>query len=273
MNFIRLESKVYNALYLLIFFFPLFIPITGYSITISAEGVEPLRGRPVATIRNIALSNAFKIAIETATKEMGSNLDDKSLEKLRSEDPTKYIKAYRILDEHSLREEYKISIEADIDSEKLRNRLEDFAGTLSKTSGKPSISIVVLQNPESDQIIKNLFLSDIKREISVALIGSGYRVVEPLGDVRLETYVTLKATESKIGQVMYYTFGSVLIRAKDKNGKVITEVSDSLFSNGVNLSQLSLEVLTEAGAKAANKLKSEFDKRWNVTVEEATMSN
>ncbi len=115
MNSIRLESKAYNALYFLIFFLPLFIPTPGFPTKISAEGVEQLQGRPVATVRNIALSNALKITIEKAAKEMSPNLDDKSLEKLRSEDPTRYIKAYIILDGHSLGVGYKIIIKSNVD--------------------------------------------------------------------------------------------------------------------------------------------------------------
>jgi hypothetical protein len=271
MNFTWLKSKVCNYLYFLVFFLLLFTPISGFPVKISAEGVEPLQGRPIATVKDIALSNALKTAIENAAKEISPNLGGKSLQKLRSEDPLNYIKAYRILYEISIEEEYKITIETDVDSEKLKNRLEGFAGISSKPLGKPSsVSIVVLQSPQSDPIIRNLSLTDVRRGISVALIGAGYKIVEPQGDVRLEAYVNLKTTESKIEETMYYALGSVFIRAKDKDGKVITEVSESVYSNGANLSQIGLDALKEAGAKAAEKLKSELDKRWNTGVTTTT---
>lgn len=265
MNSIRRRSKAYKIFCLLVFLLLLFVPTSGFLIKISAEGVEPFEGKTAAYVRDIALSNALRVAIENAAEQISPNLDDKSLQRLKSEDSLKYVKGYKVLDETTLGEKYKISIEANVDSEKLKNRLGELAGVSSKPLGKTSsISIVVLQSPQSDPVIKSLSLTDVKREISIALIGSGCKIVEPLGDIRLQAYVSLKTTESKIRETFtYYALGSVFIKAEDKDGKVITEVSENSYSNGPNLSQISLEVLRGAGAKAGGRIKSEFDKRWN----------
>ncbi|MER3445556.1 MAG: hypothetical protein C4291_01380 [Candidatus Dadabacteria bacterium] len=267
MNFIRQGSRAYRILCLSVFLILLFIPNSAFPILISAEGVEPLEGKTAASVRDIALSNALMMAIEKAAEQINPNLDDKLIQKLKSKGPLKYVKSYRILDETAVGEGYRISVEANVDSEGLKNRLGDLAGVSTKPLGRPSsISIVVLQSPQSDPIIKDLSLADIKREISTALIGSGYKIVEPLGDIRLQAYVSLKTTESKIGgATTYYALGSVFIRVEDKDGKVVTEVSESSYSSGPDLRLIGLEVIRDAGAKAAEKLKSEFDKRWGNT--------
>jgi hypothetical protein len=266
MNFIQRRSKAYKIVCPSIFFLLLFIPTSGFPIRISATGAQPFEGKTAASVRDIALSNALWMAIEKAVEQIQPNLDDKSLQKLKGGDPLEFVKSYRILNETTAREEYKISIEANVDSDKLRNRLGVLAGVSSKPLGKPSsISIVVLQSPQSDPIIKSLSLTDVKREISAALLDSGYKVVEPLGDIRLQAYVSLKATESRVGETAtYYVLGSVFVRAEDKNGKVVTEVNESSYSYGPDISQISLEVLNGAGDKAAERIKSEFDKRWNI---------
>src|SRR5579875_1948790 len=265
MNFIRQKSRAYKILCLSVFLL-LFIPASGFPMKISAEGVEPFDGKTTTSVRDIALSNALETAIEKAAGQINPNLDNKLIQKLKSEDPLKYVKSYRILNETTVENEYKISIEANVDSEKLENRLGDLAGVSTKPLKRPSsISVVVLQSPQSDPIIKDLSLTDVKREISVALIGSGYKIVEPLGDVRLQAYVGLKTTENRVGETsVYYALGSVFIRAEDKDGKTITEVSESAYSSCPDISQISIDVLKGAGAKAAEKLKLEFDKRWNV---------
>lgn len=263
MSFIR-QKRAYRIFYLLAFILLFFIPNSGFPITISAEGVEPFEGKTAASIRDMALSHALMVTIEEAAEQISPNLGDKLIQRLKGEDPLKYVKSYRILDETTDRKGYRVSIEANVDSERLKGRLEDLRGVSGKPLGRPSsVSIVVLQSPESDPIIKDLSLMDVKREISLALIGSGYKIVEPLGDIRLQAYVGLKTTESKIGDsTTYYALGSVFIRAEDRDGRVIIEVSESSYSNGSDLSQIGLEVLRGAGAKAAERLKSEFDKRW-----------
>lgn len=267
MNCIRRRSKAYIIFCLSIFVLLLFIPTSGFPIKILAEGAEPFEGKIAVSVRDIALSKALSMAIEKATEQIKPNLDDKSLQKLKSENPLEFVKSYRILNETTAKEEYKISIEANVDSDKLRNRLGDLATTPSKPLRKPSsISIVVLQSQQSDPVIKSLSLADVKREISVALIGSGYKIVEPLGDIRLQAYVSLKTAESRIGETAtYHALGSVFIRAEDKDGKEVTDVSESSYSSGPDLSQISLEALKGAGVKAAEKINSEFNNKWNTS--------
>jgi hypothetical protein len=260
---------------------------------ISAERVEPFEGKTAASVRAIGLSNPLKTAIEKAAGEINPNLDDKLIQQLQSEDPLKYVKNYSILNETTVEKEYKIWIEANGDSEKLGNRFAALAGVSSKPFSRPSsISILVLQGPLSGPIIKDLSLPEVKREIAVALIGSGYKIVEPPADIILHAYVSLETTEYQTDNTevvttsyvlenlssphiftvyrseapMYYVLGSVFIRAEDEDGNIITEVSESAYSNGPDLRQIGLEVLKSAGAKVAGTLKSEFDKRWNVGV-------
>jgi len=129
-------------------------------------------------------------------------------------------------------------------------------------SEKPSISIRVLENPESNPVIKTLPKTDVEREISTVLIGSGYRLIlEPSSDIRLEAYVGIRATENKAAGVTYNTIADVLIRAKDRGGELITEVSDSSYKTGTSIVDSSLEALKVAGAGAARKLRSELEER------------
>src|SRR5713101_7105300 len=105
MNFIRRRSKAYKILCLSVFLLLLFIPTSGFSVKISAEGVEPFEGKTAASVRDVALSNALRMAIEKAAEQISPNLDDKLLQKLKSEDPLKYVKSYRIFDETTAEEE------------------------------------------------------------------------------------------------------------------------------------------------------------------------
>jgi hypothetical protein len=173
-----------------------------------------------------------------------------------------YIKAYRILYELSSGKNYKVAVEADVDSEGLKNKIKELLGFKGKTSLNPSVSILVLKNPNSDPIINSVSLRDVKREIAVVFIGSGYVIVEPPSDIVLETYVGIRTTESTTGDNKYYTFGTVYIRAKDKNGKLLAETSDSLYSAGNGSVEISEEVLKQAASRTASKLKSELDKMW-----------
>ncbi len=259
-----IDSKVYN-IFFLAFCFLLTFPNSAFPEIVSIEGVEPLSGKSIASARANALSNALKAAVENTAKEINPNIDAKSLEKLINENPIRYIKAYRILDENRIEDSYKITVEANVDSDGLRKKLMVFMVTKVKSLGKPSISIIVLQIPESDPIIQTLPLSDVKREIKGVLQGGGYKVEESMEDIRLETYVSIKTGEGgKIDRSTFYALGSVLIKAKDKNGKVLSEVSDSSYLNGADLAQLSLDAIKQAGAKAAEKLKLEFDKKWDI---------
>ena len=259
-----LRSKVNNTFYLFVLFLLLTLPNSAFAVIVSVEGIEPLSGKTITSTRTIALSNALKTAVENAAKEINPTLDAKSLEKLINENPISYIKSYRILDENRIGDDYKITLEANVDSEMLKDKIKGLKVNNVKSPGKPSISIVVLKIPESDPIIKTLPLTEIKSEITRVLQGGGYKVQEYMGDIRLETYVSVKTSESKVGRSMYYALASVLIKVKDKNEKVLNEVSDSLYLNGTDLTQLSLEAIKQAGAKAADKVKLEFDKKWNI---------
>ncbi|HLE25623.1 MAG TPA: hypothetical protein VI935_08240 [Thermodesulfobacteriota bacterium] len=264
MNLTCVRSGVNNIFYLFALFLILTLPNSAFSVTVSVEGFEPLSGKTIASARTMALSNALKTAVENAAKGINPTLDAKSLEKLINENPITYIKAYRILDENRIGDDYKIILEANVDSEMLKDKIKGLKVNNLKSPGKPSISIVVLKIPESDPIIKSLPLSEIKSEITRVLQGGGYKVQESMGDIRIETYVSVKTSESKVGRSMCYALGNVLIKVKDKNEKVLNEVSDSLYLNGTDITQLSLEAIKQAGAKAADKVKLEFDKKWNI---------
>ena len=264
MNLICLRSKVNNISYLFLLFLVLTLPNSALPVIVSVERIEPLSGKTITSARTIALSNALKTAVENAAKEINPTLDANSLGKLINENPISYIKSYRILDENRIGDDYRITLEANVDSEMLKDKIKGLKVNNVKSTGKPSISIVVLKIPESDPIIKTLPLSEIKSEITRVLQGGGYKVQESMGDIRLETYVSVKTSESKVGRSMYYALVNVLIKVKDKNEKVLNEVSDSLYLNGTDLTQLSLEAIKQAGAKAADKVKLEFDKKWNI---------
>jgi hypothetical protein len=261
----RLGSKIYYISLFFVFCLLIAFPNSAFPITVIVEGVESLSGKNVSSARAMALSNALKTATEKTAKEINPNLDDKSIEKLTYENPAEYIRSYRILNENRVGEEYKINLEAEVDSEKLRNKLKPFTENPIKPLRKPSTSIIVLRTPDNNPIVKTLSLDNVKSEISRVLIGSGYKVVEPVGDVRLETYISLKTTETRLGENNYSALGNVFIKAKDKNGIVLSEVSDSSYLSGRDLAQLSLDALKQAGANAAVKLRGEFDRKWNTS--------
>jgi len=246
-----------------LFFLLFLIPTYGFPITISTEVVEPISGRTIAEVRNTVISKALRIALEEAALRISPNLSDESLEKLKGKDFQRNIKAYRILSEISTGEDYKVSLEVDVNSEELKKGIGDLAvydrGTFSEI---PSVSITIIGNPESNPIVKTLPTSDVKREISTVLIGSGYRVImDTSSDIRLEAYMGIRTTENRSAESAYYnTIGNVYIRARDRNGKFLTEVSDSSYLTGSNLREISLNALKIAGAGAAKKLRSELNK-------------
>jgi hypothetical protein len=237
----------------------------GFAIKVSMEAAEPLSGRTAWKVRSIAISKALGAAVQEAATQINPSLDKDFLQKLRSEDIETYVKAYRIINEtSSANEYYKIALEVDIDSTSLKNRIRDsvvdkpITGK-AKFTEKPSISVTILQNPDSNPIVRTLPTSDIEREISTILVGSGYRVVPGASsDVKLEAYVGIKSTETKLTDTTFNTLGYVFIRASNAQGKVVTEVSDSSYSTGRNLADTALEVLKRAGAGAAKKVRSEL---------------
>lgn len=262
MNPSCLKIEVYHLICILC---TLFIPTPGFAIKISTEAVERLSGRTVSNVRSIAISKALGAAVQEAAIQISPSLDKGFIQKLRSEDITTYVKAYKIINETpSAKEYYKIALEVDVDSKSLKNRIGDSVIDKPITdkvrfTEKPSISITILQNPDSNPIVRTLSTSEIEREMSTILVGSGYRVVAGASsDVKLETYVGIKSTESKLTETTFNTLGYVYIRAKDRQGKVVTEVSDSSYSTGRNLGDTALEVLKKAGAGAVKKLRSEL---------------
>lgn len=265
MNSLRLRSRTSEVFFLLTFsfLFLFFTPTPVLSVKVSAEGVGPIGGKPISAVKKIAISNALKTAVEKVAKGFNTGLKGEYIKTLKDdENYLNYVKAYRILYETSAGKNYKVAVEADVDSEGLKNRIKELLGINVKPSLKPSVSIIVLVNPNSDPIIKSVSLRDVKREIAVVLIGSGYVVVGPPGDVVLETYAGIKTTESTTSENKYYTFGSVYIRAKDKNGKLIAEADDSYYSTGNESGEIGEAVLKQAASRAASKLKSELDKMW-----------
>ncbi len=269
MNLHRLSLAFYRVVFIFFLFF--FIPTPGFSINISTEAVEPISGRTIANVKNIAIAKALAKALEEAALRIDSNSDKGVFQKLKSVEVITYIKAYRIINETSSGGEYEITLEVDVDSQRIKNKIEDFGidNTTDDTTDdttifpkKPIIFIKILQNPESNPIINTLSASDIEREMSTILIGSGYGVVtESSSDVKLETYIGIKTTEIKLEETTYNTIGYVHIKAKDRKGKLVAEVSDSSFVNGANLGNTGLEALKRAGAGAAKKLRSELDKK------------
>lgn len=250
-----------------IFFFTFFLlfsllPGSAFAITVSAESAETIGEGSIDAARDAALSEALRTAVVNAAKTIRPDIDDKYFMTLKQEDYLSYIKAFRILSETSAGKEYRIAIEADVDSQKLKNVIKDFMDLKSKSFLKPSISVVVLLNPESDSVIRSISLQDIKREVSVIFIGSGYKVQEQPGDVILEAYTSVKTTESRFGGSEKYAFGNVYIRAKNKNGELIAEASDDSSLSGNDLGDISQKAVKQAALSAASNLKSKFDEIW-----------
>jgi hypothetical protein len=134
------------------------------------------------------------------------------------------------------------------------------------TSETPSVSITMIESPDSNPIVMTLPTLEIKREISTVLIGSGYRVLmDTPGDIRLEVYLDVRTTENDSRGITYYnTMGNIRIRAKDGNGRLLTEVSDSSYLTGSNLDEVGLSALKRAGARAAKRLRAELNKTRSV---------
>ena len=261
----RLSSKIFKALFLLAFsFLSLFLTSTPVlSVKVSAEAVEPIGDRTISSVKESAISNALEMAVEKVAKGFSTDLREEHIKTLRDNKAyLDYIKAYRILYEISSGKSYKVAVEADVDSEGLKNRVKELLGFKVKPSLNPSVSVIVLKNPNSDPIINSVSLKDVKREVAVVFIGSGYVVVEPPGDVILETYAGIRTTESAISDNKRYVFGTVYIRAKDKNGRLLAETGDSFYSHGNGSVEIGEEVLKQAASKTASKLKSELDKMW-----------
>ncbi|HSE83272.1 MAG TPA: hypothetical protein VLB01_01840 [Thermodesulfobacteriota bacterium] len=261
----RPRFNILKAFFLLTFpFLSLFFTSTpALSVKVSAEGVEPIGNRDIRAVKEAAISNALKTAVEKVAKSVSADLQEEHINTLRGDkDYLNYIKAYRVLYELSSGKSYKVAVEADVDSEGLKNKIKELLGFKNKTPLNPSVSILVLKNSNSDPIINSVSLRDVKREIAVVLIGSGYVVVEPPGDIVLETYAGIKTTEIATSDNKYYTFGTVYIRAKDKNGKLLAETGDSFYSAGNGSVEICEEVLKQAASRTASKLKSELDKMW-----------
>jgi len=215
----------------------------------------------MADVRSTAISKALRTAVEEAAMRGTSRLSNRDFAlHLTNRDIIRYIKAYRILNESFSEEEYKITLEVDVDSQKIKNKIDkvviDYpALNTNLISEKPSLYISISETPESNPIVKILSYSDIEREMATILIGSGYRVVaESASDLKLETYIGIKTTESKLGEKTYNTLGYMYVRAKDRKGKVVTEVRDNSYVNGSSLANAGLEALKRAGASAARKI-------------------
>lgn len=255
MNVAQLGSKL---LFLLFFFCVALSPGAAHSLTVEAQGAASLQGRTAIQAREDALGVALGSVVKQAAEMLSPGIDPIFAERLSGGDVGYYIKSYRILYEYNSGTEYKVSVEADVDTLKLRNRIRGVTARPSKRSAQPTLSVTVFSDEGASVGFSR---ADIKREIAVALIGRGYKVLRNGAQIQLIAHVGVKKQMSRVGggEELHHTLGTVLIKAVDANGRDVAQASESAYLVGKEARDITYGSLRRAAQGAARKIVKELE--------------
>lgn len=240
----------------------------GSALAVTAEGEAsvPLEGRSSSEAKDKALGEALKSSLVNAALSLEPSLDEVVLDKLRSDDHLHYIISYRISYELPSPESYKIAVEAEVDSEKLKARLKEILGDAPKPRAKPFEPIrgkptLTIKATTTGTPLAGIYANDLERELAIALIGRGFRVVREGGDIRILANISLKTQESitREGGRTFHTLAEVNIRAEDAHGSKVAEAYATGYEPSIE-SRISSEAIrrlvNQAGSEIAKRLSS-----------------
>ncbi len=255
MNSAPLGSKL---LFLLCFFCIALLPVRAFSLTMEGHGVSSLQDSNALRAREDALGFALSSVVTQAAEMLSPGIDPIFAERLGSGDVRSYIKSYRIQHEYNSGTEYKVWVEADVDTLKLGSRIRGVLTRPSYKTGKPTVSITVFNDAA---VSKSFSRAQIKREIAVTLIGNGYTVLRGGGQIQLIAHVGVKKQMSRVGgsEELHHTLSTVLIKAVGANGQDLAQVSESAYLVGKDARDITSASLRKAAKGAAGKLLKELE--------------
>ncbi|MGQ0793048.1 MAG: hypothetical protein ACT4NX_03060 [Deltaproteobacteria bacterium] len=242
------SSRRLIALY--VFLFIAFLSTPGFCVKLAVEVGEPLLGREIPQVRDSIISKALQSAMDRA-------LGEGKAPKISPEDTSKFIKGYKILEETLEGEQYKMTVEVNIDSRRLKKRLDQLIAEDSKKSPpKPSIYLNFTESPGSDLLVKMIAVEEIQRNISIALIGSGYLLKDRVedADASIEISMGVSIADGYIRRVSYVTLGTIEIKAS-LGAEQIADIKETSRRAGADPIQGGIEALRISEAAAMKKLK------------------
>jgi len=210
-----------------------FLALASPALPLTVEGVGVAASRNVAATdaRDVALWNALKSAVANAAKKIDPVSNKNIVERLQKENYTSYIKSYKIIYELSTREEYKVIIEAEIDSLKLKNRLKGlkYASPLS-SKGKQGVSIRMIVDAGENSGFPTAAIRDEiasvfrKRGFEVKGAGDGSGIV-----ITAKIKTKSKKTGVNGGKHLYHSLVTLALSAEGADGQTLAESRKSTY--------------------------------------------
>jgi len=204
------------------------------SSALTVEGEGQVRLEPGATLteaRDRALRQALEEAVLKAARRIEPTISAAGLKEISGDDHLHYVNSYRIMGEQTLGRLYRLSIEADVDELRLRNRLKGWTAKRRRTPlARPdSISIDVVLGGllgGHDRLARS-----VRNEIATVLIGNGYKVVRGMGGIQVTATVTAEPLEGRADGATspYRSLVTVMLRARDVSGREIASAGESTY--------------------------------------------
>lgn len=245
------------AFFLWLLLAAILLPGTAHPIGVEGRATVPLKNLSLADAKKQGLDIALHSAVLNAASLLGPTESGKLAETLKEGDHLAFIKRYSITFESTDGGDYRVILEADVDSLRLKNRLEDFKPPVARRGGSRGVASVTVNIFSNDLAARHLPGANINGEISTVLLGGGFRVKSADGGVQLNTYVTLKPqdtsyqTTSESGR----TLCNVWMKALDSSsGSIVAEVSATEYFIYGSDDRDVVKILKKTARDAASKM-------------------
>ncbi|MBP8985141.1 MAG: flagellar assembly protein T N-terminal domain-containing protein [Syntrophobacterales bacterium] len=261
---------------------------------IEAQGVATIHNNMVDVARDKAIDNAQREAVEKAVGVMVSSFTEVEnyqvkIDQILSESRG-FINTYKVLDEKREDNQYRVTIEADVSVNRLKDKLEAVNLILSRKS-RPRLMVLIVQGEKRDEVAESAMIKHF--------LAQGFKLVETkdvnreLGRYNLTVVADDAAAASKLGSrygaevlvvgrteasTSRFTVNGVEMRfnkvdlsaraVKVDTAEVIA--TDSEIRSGPGMEDALKSMTVEASDKLARKLTDQLVNRWSYELTNTT---
>ncbi|HRR40166.1 MAG TPA: flagellar assembly protein T N-terminal domain-containing protein [Syntrophales bacterium] len=261
---------------------------------IEAQGVATIHNNMVDVARDKAIDNAQREAVEKAVGVMVSSFTEVEnyqvkIDQILSESRG-FINTYKVLDEKREDNQYRVTIEADVSVNRLKDKLEAVNLILSRKS-RPRLMVLIVQGEKRDEVAESAMIKHF--------LAQGFKLVETkdvnreLGRYNLTVVADDAAAASKLGSrygaevlvvgrteasTSRFTVNGVEMRfnkvdlsaraVKVDTAEVIA--TDSEIQSGPGMEDALKSMTVEASGKLARKLTDQLVNRWSYELTNTT---
>lgn len=261
---------------------------------IEAQGVATIHNNMVDVARDKAIDNAQREAVEKAVGVMVSSFTEVEnyqvkIDQILSESRG-FINTYKVLDEKREDNQYRVTIEADVSVNRLKDKLEAVNLILSRKS-RPRLMVLIVQGEKRDEVAESAMIKHF--------LAQGFKLVETkdvnreLGRYNLTVVADDAAAASKLGSrygaevlvvgrteasTSRFTVNGVEMRfnkvdlsaraVKVDTAEVIA--TDSEIRSGPGMEDALKSMTVEASGKLARKLTDQLVNRWSYELTNTT---